>query len=193
MPFQYPCSLGTQSGGTVLSHKNYGICLGTCVDGKFLPKALQTASSIIEEWQYVDVMTLPGGAKDLNFGTAIGNIWVNNYVAVSLAKHGVNRITLVNHLHCGAYSDMELRLAEEEAVQGEDLLHARQFLDHQIPLVAQNLLLRFGLDLPREERENLERMLKVGRVAVSGHLITPCDRSRPAEDVLHGWYAESLF
>ncbi len=160
-----------------LVHKRYHATGAPCVDGDYFSLFQEKAISL--GGRLVDMFPQPGGAKTLRASKLSAHEFVQNFVGVSVAKHGISSIILGNHLQCGAYEKFGLSLPEEEVLQRRHIERAVRFLSDYIPMGIRHYLKEE--ELPGQEVQNLETVLESGLI-IRALLIKPHDMSRRITD-----------
>lgn len=154
-------------------NKRYDACGVPCVDGAYFTLFQREVISL--GGHIVDMFPQPGGAKTLRMSRASAHEFVQNFVGVSVAKHGINSIVLGNHLCCGAYEKFGLSLPEEEALQRQHIERAVRFLTDQVELTIRHYL--SDEEFSDEQAQNLKAVLESG-LTIRALLIKPRDMSR---------------
>jgi len=171
-----------------LSHGKYDACGVPCIDGAYFD--LFQAAAISIGGNMVDVMPIPGASKDLLMSKMAAHRFVQSFVSVSAAKHGVNHIILCNHLCCGAYESLGLSLPEEEALQREHIERARRFLQDQVPMAIRHWLKE--TEMSPGEQDNLHNVLGAG-IDISAFIIKPRDMSKRISDPASECFTDCVF
>lgn len=180
--------LANQQEVETVVNRLYHACGVPCIDGAYWRLFVDAVQKM--EGEIVDMMPQPGGAKTLRMSRLSAHEFVQNFVGVSVAKHGINLIILGNHLCCGAYQRFGLNLPDEEALQRKHIARAIRFLNDQVSLTIAHYLM--DEDLSPQERENLSRVSNSGLV-IKSLLIKPHDMFRPISNPDTECYVERVF
>ncbi len=187
MFFKPRSKTGSQQEVVVLVNGLYHACGVPCIDGAYFHLFEDAVKKM--EGEIVDMMPQPGGAKTLRMSRLSAHEFVQNFVGVSVAKHGVRLIILGNHLCCGAYERFHLDLPQEEELQKQHIERAVRFLNDQVSLTIAHYLL--DEDLAPRERENLTMVADSGLV-IKSLLIKPFDMSRRITDPTSECFVERV-
>jgi len=153
--------------------KGYSTCGVPCIDGAYIDFFQEAAASMNSG--LVDVMPIPGSSKDLFMPKMAAHRFVQSFISVSVAKHGINHILLCSHLCCGAYEHLGLSLPDEEALQREHIERAKHFLKDQVPLAIGHYLAYSDVD--DHGKDNLKTVLSKGLI-VDAFIIKPHNMSK---------------
>jgi hypothetical protein len=101
----------------------------------------------------IDLKTDLGGVKEIFDGTPKRD-WIFDNIQTSVTRHGVNRIILINHTQCNAYSKFANE-AEEIATHELQLRHAVSDVKAKFPdkTVEAYLVILGKLDAPTTVRK----------------------------------------